>query len=440
MHSSLGFRKYLSNTFWLIAERAVTIVLTLAVSVYVARHLGPEQFGILNYAISYVGLFAILASLGLDQITVREFVTAPDNRNRILSTVFTLKLLGALGVFAVIWVGLHLTPNDANLKRIVMIVASGLFFQAFNVVDFFFQSRVESRFSAISQMMQVGVASGIRVVLVLVNAPLFFYAIVICLEGVLLASGYIYFFRTRHGFRLPEFNFDTGFACRILKESWPLLLAGVVTSVYMKIDQLMIKEMMGSEAVGIYAAAVRLSEPWYFIPVLVLKSLFPAIIETRFGNPDTYKRRLQCLHDLLACTAFIISFSVFFLSGPIVNALYGTAYKAAGGVLAIHIWACLIVFPGNVTAHLIVMEKRQISSFILNTIGAVLNILLNLYLIPRMGINGAAWATLASFFLPIMLTGVFDRVVGRSVIMIFKAYVLPASVYRVKQMLSELHR
>ncbi|OAD19255.1 polysaccharide biosynthesis protein [Candidatus Thiomargarita nelsonii] len=128
-------------------------------------------------------------------------------------------------------------------------------------------------------------------------------------------------------------------ASALLRDSWPLILSGMVVSIYMKIDQVMIKEMLGTKEVGLYAAAVKLSEAWYFLPVLITNSLFPAIIKAKKVSQEFYYNRLQKLYDLMVWMAIAIALPMTFLSDWIVNLLYGGEYNEAGNILRVHIWA-----------------------------------------------------------------------------------------------------
>ena len=167
----------------------------------------------------------------------------------------------------------------------------------------------------------------------------------------------------------------------------------------MKIDQVMIKEMMNAEAVGQYAAAVRLSEAWYFIPMVIASSLFPAIINAKKQSKELYYARMQKLYDLMVWMAIAIALPMTFLSDWIVALLYGEQYNEAGSVLMIHIWAGIFVFLGVASGKWFLTENLQIFSTINTTIGAIVNILLNYILIKNIGIEGAAWATLISYFI-----------------------------------------
>lgn len=414
------------------AERILAMAVTLCVGIYVARYLGPQRFGLLNYAMSFVGLFSVLATLGLDQIAVREFIKEPAERESILGTLFGLKLSGALVALGLIFFALSFTGNDPQTNLLIFIIAAGLIFQSFNIIDFYFQSQVVSKYVVFAQVFQLVISSVIKISMVLLKADLLWFALVILCDSVILAAGLLYFLHLRHKGLFLSWRFDVVLAKRLLKESWPLALSGLAVTVYMKIDQVMIKEMMNAEAVGLYAVAVRLSEVWYFLPAIILKSLFPAIISIRENHEEIYTVRLQQLHDMLSSVAFIIAVLIFFFSKDIIVLLFGEQFLGADAILAVHIWAGILVFPGNVRAYLIVIENKQLVALVFRSIGAIINVILNYMLIPRFGAIGAAWATLASYIFPVCMISFFDPLIRLTVVMTLKSYCLPfrALMYR----------
>jgi O-antigen/teichoic acid export membrane protein len=197
-------------------------------------------------------------------------------------------------------------------------------------------------------------------------------------------------------------------AVDLLRDSWPLILSGMVVAVYMKIDQVMIKEMLDSEAVGQYAAAVRLSEAWYFIPMVISSSLFPAIINAKKISEELYYERLQKLYDLMVWMAVAIALPMTFLSDWVVELLYGSEYSEAASVLMVHIWAGVFVFLGVASGKWFITEDLQKYSFYRTFFGSVANIVLNFILIPKLGINGAAIATLVSQIIAAYLFDLFS--------------------------------
>jgi O-antigen/teichoic acid export membrane protein len=197
----------------------------------------------------------------------------------------------------------------------------------------------------------------------------------------------------RYGLKLRELKVSFIKAKELLTDSWPLLMSGIAIVLYMKIDQIMLGQMLGDEAVGIFSAATRVSEVWYFIPMMIVSTVFPAILEAKKHSETLYLKRLQWLYDLMVLLSLAIAVPMTFLAGPIVALLYGSAFTEAGTVLAIHIWASIFVFLGVASSQWFVAENRQILSFQRTLLGAVINILLNLLLIPAFGVVGSACAT-----------------------------------------------
>ena len=160
-----GFRKYFANTSWLLGERILRMAISLFVGIYVARYLGPERFGLLSYSLSFVLLFSSLASFGLDDILVRELVQSPENRKNLLGTVFWLKVCGALVMGTAIALVLKYKVEDQQTYWMIALITFGFLFQATNVVDFYFQSQVQSKFAVRAQIIQLILTSLLKIYL-----------------------------------------------------------------------------------------------------------------------------------------------------------------------------------------------------------------------------------------------------------------------------------
>jgi len=277
-----GFRRYFTNISWLFVENMLRIIAGLFVGIYVARYLGPEKFGILSYALAFVGLFGAVADLGLDTITVRELVNYPNRRDVYLGTVFWLKVVGAFTMLALIGIAVQFTSNDSTTNLYIFISASGLIFQSFQVVDFYFQSKVLSKYVSICKMIQLTISSLVKLYFIFIKADLLWFVIIILIDHVLLAISLLFaYWQQRNGMFFSHFKFRI--AKEMLKDSWPLILSGVTVMIYLRIDQIMIKEMLSETELGLYSAAVKLAEVWYCIPAIVTISLFPAIINAKIG-------------------------------------------------------------------------------------------------------------------------------------------------------------
>ncbi|MDZ7760072.1 MAG: flippase [Desulfovermiculus sp.] len=391
-----GFKKYFFNTGWLMADKVLRLVVGLFVGVYVARYLGPDKFGILSFAMSFVALFGAFAKLGLNNIVVRNAVQDPDSRDELLGTAFGLRVLGGLFLLVFVFGAIQLTDSDPLTQLIVMIIAAGHVLQAFEVVEFYFHSQVLARLSAIAGVVGLLAASAVKLALIWSGASLIWFAWVFVfqhgIKGAVLLSLYI-----KQKIPLLKWRFKLSQAKLLLRDSWPLILSGLVVMVYMRIDQVMIKMMLDNKAVGNYAAAVRLSEAWYFVPMAITQSLFPAILNAKKQSEKLYYDRLQRLYDLMVWLAIAVALPTTFLSGWVVNLLYGQEYSQAGGVLALHIWAGIFVAMGVASSRWLLTENLQIISARNTALGAVINVVLNFILLPYIGIMGAAVATVISY-------------------------------------------
>jgi O-antigen/teichoic acid export membrane protein len=390
-----GFQRYFANTSWMLAEQLLRMVAGLLVGIWVARYLGPEQFGIFSYAIAFASLFSSIAKLGLDGIVVRDLVRESNQRYIYLGTAFWLKMSGAIAMLVVVALVTQLTSSNRLINLYILIIASGAIFQSFEVIDFYFQSQVLSKFVSICKVTQLLLSSLLKLYFVFTGANLIWFVLITLVDQLTLALSLYLAYRYQ---KLGSFyrHFDMTIAKQLLKDSWPLIFSGVIVMIYMRIDQIMIKEMLGEKEVGLYSAAVRLSEVWYFIPAIITTSLFPSIVNAKKTNNKLYYTRLERLYSLMVWLAITIALPMTFLSNLLVTLLYGEAYSEAGKVLMINIWSGVFVFLGVASSKWFISEGLQKYLTINTIVGAIVNILLNLLLIPRYGIYGAAIATVIS--------------------------------------------
>ncbi len=386
----------LSNAGWLLADNILRMGVALVVGVWMARYLGPAQFGDLNYALAFAAIFGTLANLGLDSIVVRDIVRDPENSPEILGTAFVMKLTSGVIAFALTVGCVYLVSSgDYNVVVLTAIVTAGMFFQAFDVIDFWFQSRVASRYTVIARNFAFFTVTILKIILILLKAKLVAFAIIVLAEVAITAASLAYIYH-RSGHNI--FNWKSRYirAIKLLKTSWPLTLAGAFIAIYMKIDQIMLGNMIGNHAVGLYTAAVRISEIWYFIPSAIVASVYPTIIKMHEQNRDKYLLYLKQLYTLLVWVALVVAIPMSFFSTFFVTLFFGEHYSAAGPALSIHIWTAIFTFYGIGKSIFIQCEDMQLFSFICTVSGALSNIALNLLLIPRYHIIGAAIATLCA--------------------------------------------
>jgi O-antigen/teichoic acid export membrane protein len=390
------FKKYFKNTSWLFTEKILRILISFVVTVLLVRYLGPEQFGLLSYAISFYGLFSAISILGLESISIRELVKYPGRRDNILGSAFLLRLIGGIATIILIALTLFISGEPADISILILIISTSAIFQSFSVIDYYFRAEVKAKYSVYVMMASVLFTSLLKILLIILEAPLIYFAIVFSVEFFATAAGFLLVYK-HNNFKIINWKFHKETAVNLLKDSWPLILSGLVVAIYTKIDQVMIKNMLDSKELGYYAAAVRLSEAWYFIPVALTNSLFPAIVNAKKLSNKFYFNRIQKLYDILAWMAIIIAVPVSIFSRDIINIIFGNEFLSAAPVLTIYIWAGVAVFLGVASSQYLITENFTKLSFFRTLIGMVINVILNLVLIPKYGIIGAAYATLISY-------------------------------------------
>ncbi|MDD3296620.1 MAG: flippase [Candidatus Omnitrophica bacterium] len=408
MKLAKSLKKYTINTGYLFFEKILRAVVSLTVWALVIRYLGPDQFGIFSYALSFVFLFNILSDLGLSTVVVRDLVRNGDKEKEILSTTFFLKLAGSLSAIILIFFTTYVFSFDPYIRKIILIMSTRLIFMSFNYIDFYFQSKVISKYTVYSQILSLLCVSILCLIFVYFRLPLIYFALVVVIEYVVLSIGLIIFYIVKQKKAFCwKFNFSV--AKELLKNSWPLIISASAISIYMRIDQIMLKIMSGAASVGYYSAAIRISETFYFIPIVITASLFPAIVKTKSRDDNLYQNLLTALFSILLWLALIIALLATVVSGSLVNMIYGAQYIPAAGVLSLHIWAAIFVFLGVARSKWAINENLQIYLMFYTLIGAVVNILLNLLSIPIWGIKGAAIATVISQAMAAVFSNLFAK-------------------------------
>jgi O-antigen/teichoic acid export membrane protein len=385
--------KIVDNMGWLFFDKVLRMGLGLLVGVWIARYLGPEQFGLFSFASAFVGMFGAVAGLGLQSIVVRDIVSDPACKEETLGTAAVLQLLGGfLAYGCVLGAIFMLRPEDTLAMLLVAIIGSMMLFRFSDVALYWFESQVLSKYIVWVQNGCFLIFAAIKVGLIVSNAPLLAFAWATAAEALLVAL-LIFFMLGLRGPKLQQLRFSLLRAKTLFTDSWPLLLSGMAIMGYMKIDQIMLGQMLGDDAVGIYSAAVRISEVWYYIPMMIVASVFPIILEAKKRDESQYLERLQRLYDLMVCLSVAIALPMTFISTPLVVALFGPAYAESGPILAIHIWASVFVFLGVASNLWFVAENKLMLSFWRTFSGLIVNVFLNFLLIPKFGAVGAAVAT-----------------------------------------------
>lgn len=373
------------------------LLLSYATNVVVANYLGVAEFGQLLYAVALVMLFATLVTAGLSGLVVRDLVRHHDDRFEILGTVFAVRVAaGVLSITALIGITFVFGTGGGTDRVLVAIVALGMGAKVAEVIEFWFQSQTQLRYVSIANVTGHVAGSATKLTFVFVGAPLVAFAWAIAIEQLLAAAMLLLTYRLRVG-GFGSWTFRAARARSYVSQSWPLILSGVASTVNLRIDQVLLGVILGSTAVGTYAVAATLSEVWYFIPTAISGAVFPTVVRAKEASDELYRRRLRQLYGAFAWGAIGVAVVMTVLSGPLVDLLYDDEFAGAADVLVIHVWTAPFLFMGVIFSRWLIIEGLLWTSLVRHGLGAVLNVALNLILIPDHGPEGAAVATLVSY-------------------------------------------
>lgn len=385
-------RKVLANVFWALSGKIITLFSTLWVSILVARYLGPEQFGMMNYIISVVSLFSIFATFGMTDIVIRELSKKEIPDNEILGTAFVLRMvLSLLTILGVIIYSL-LCETQEGIDCMMIIYSIYLIFACFNVIRNYFTSIIQNKRIVMSEVSKSLIGALVKIALIIIHAPLVYFIAALTLDFVLLALGYFANYQKVADYK--QWKFNSQFAVFLIKCSFPLLVAGATATIYQRIDQVMIAKLIDTTSVGYFSTALSFVGIVIFIPIIIIQTVSPLLVGYSRNNPQRYAIESQRVMNMIVWTTIIFCCATSLLSYPIIRYSYGVEYIAAVPVMQILVFKAVGIALTMVGDQLIIIENIHKYAFIRNILACIVCIASNYLLIPHWGIIGSAWATI----------------------------------------------
>lgn len=390
-------RKVVINIILLLGERVFRMGIAFFMLAWVARYLGVKDFGELNYALAFGEMFSPLFEIASSQFIFRDLVTHPALKSEILGTYFWIKTIAGVVVFLLTTITIFiLQPDNILTVKLVVILSIPSFLRGFNGIECWFKSQLEMKYTVfIRNGLFIGVTLA-RIFLLQLQAPLVAFAWLVMIENTLNIVALIFTYKVT-GNEILAWRANWTRAKKLMKISFPLIFASLSIVIYMRIDQVMLGQLADSKSVGIYSAAVRLSELWPFTSTIIVQSIAPSIIAAKKVSEELYYQKLQKLSNSQALLVYCIAIPMTFLATPFTVLIFGEEYALAGPILAVHIWSSMFGFLGYVKDIWITTEELTGFAFIFSTAGAVMNVTLNFWLIPKYQGMGAAIATVISY-------------------------------------------
>ncbi len=395
-----------ANLNWLMADRILRIAGGLVIGIWVARYLGPSDFGLLSFALSFVALFGVVGRLSLDPVAVRELTKHPEKEKEILGSVLRLKLWGSVAAALLALPAAWLAQQDNPLFiALVVILAIGILFNATDSIDIFYQAKVLSKYVVRARMYAFLVISLAKVGLIMGDFSVIWFAVAATVEIALAAALMAWVHHRRVG--MGRWDWRCGAEMRLLKDGWPLVASSLLIVIHTRIDQVMIGQMLDEAQVGLYSAAISISEAWLFLPGLIVQTLMPHFVHLRERDPEGYRQQLMQLYSAMFWIGAFAGIAAILFGKQFILLLFGESYAGSYGVLAFTIWAGIFAAQTVARGIWLISENLQVYRLFINLITVPVNVILNYLWIPEYGINGAAAASLVSIGLGSWLVPLF---------------------------------
>lgn len=406
--SGVGFKRHVKNLGWMFFARIGNMFIALLATSYIARNLGAQNYGQLSYAISYVSLFSFFASFGIDQVLSRDLIRFPDKRNLYMGSALVLRITtSCIAIFITIISATLIPSSDASLL-LILIISLSLLFNSSLLFTYEFQAIAKYKYPSILSMLIVLILNILKIGVMMHGKGIIYLALIILLEPILYTIGLIFLYNKYLG-SIFKLSFDSKIAMNIAKQSFPLIFTSAFIAVYARIDQVMIKYALGNFEVGLYDAAVRLSELWIFIPHTITAGLFSTIVNAKSISEQLYRNRIRKLFYLLITVSAMTALITTVLAKPIILLVFGFGFIGAISVLQVYIWSNIGTAINLLIHQILLTENLTYISSIITFIGMITNILLNIFFIPKMGMVGAALASLISYLVPYLSLYFFKK-------------------------------
>lgn len=385
------------NTFWLTAAEGITRFLKLFLIIYVARILGATEYGKFTFALAFVSLFAIFSDFGISQITTRELAREKE-KEREFSNILSLKLILSIGALILICLGSFFITSDPVIRGIIWILGIYIIVSSFSEIIYaFLRARQKMEYEAWAKILQAVVVTGAGF-FVLFNFPSVQNLSLAYLLAALIALIFILVFFHFKICRL-KVSFNKNIWRNILIMSWPLALGGIFATIYSNTDSVMMGYFGQIIQVGWYNAAYRIIGAT-LIPVgLASISFFPVFSKLFKESKEKLQKAWNYYMQLMILLAVPIIVGGITLAPKIIDFIYDSSYFPS--ILAFQILVVMagITFLCNPFNQALIISNQQKRLFWITLSGAILNVGLNLILIPKYSLYGAAFATVATLFL-----------------------------------------
>ena len=419
MRKLLG-KKISGNISWLFFDKLFRASVNFIIIIILARYLEPEKFGLLSYLLSLLFLFTSISSLGLNPILVNRFVKSATNINIYLANGYFLRFLSSFASYFLFIIFISFFHEDMNYIKYSLVLGICLIFKSSEVLFSYFEAKILSKKIVQSQFIGLITLFVLQIIIIKFNLSINYIIWSFLIEAFVVAVFINIFFFSKNSFGLKLIN--NKISQKLLKQSFPVLFSTISIIVYMRIDQIMIQNMLGNYSVGTYSVSVRVTEAFHFIPKIIIISFLPYLLKLSVIDKKQYEKKLIKYNFLTIYFSFLLTIFIYFFSDLIVSVLFGKSYFESVGLIKIYSLSIIFVYIGVINEHWYVNDNLQKYYAINVTLGAICNIILNYYFINYYGLMGAAYATIITYFLIIFVFDILHTKTKRLLFIKYKSF------------------
>lgn len=411
--------KVANNAIWIIICKIAQSILGIIISALSARYLGPSNYGLVSYAASIAAFVIPITQLGLNCTIVKELIDNPDEEGLILGTSIFMSLISSF--FCIL--GTYLTVSFLNRDETITIVVCFLYstmllFVATELIVFWFQAHYYSKYASISSLIAYVIVSLYKIYLLVTSKSVEWFALSHSIDYCLISIALLFFYLKLGGKRL-KLSFSTG--KRLLSNSWTFIISGLLAVIYAQTDRIMLKNMVGNTESGYYSAAITTVTMISFVFSAIIDSMRPYVFEGKQESDSVFKKRIKILYSIVFYLSVGYSILCCIFATPIINTLYGNEYKNSIAILQVMVWYTVFNYYGGAQSVWFLAEKKQKYLVLLGGLGALLNVVLNLVLIPLLGGMGAGIATLVTAIITNVVLCLIIKSTRRTVLLLFSS-------------------
>lgn len=379
------------NASWIVGCKIVQSVVGLFVGMQTARYLGPDNYGLINYAAAVTAFFVPVMQLGFRSTLVREIVESPCDEGEILGTALTLNMISAFAcIIGIAAFAAIANAGETDTLIVCVLYSTSLIFQALEMIQYWFQAKLLSQYTAIVSVIAYIAVSAYKIFLLVTQKNIYWFAISQVLDYALIAFSLIIIYTHKYRSRLT-FSWRRGKAMFHISKYY--IVSSLMVTIFGHTDSIMLKLMLNETATGYYSVAVSCATLTSFVFGAIIDSMRPAILEDKKKTQSGFQKSMKQLISAIFWIAMIQSIFIVLVSNKLVVFLYGNDYQNAASALRIVTWYSAFSYLGSVRSIWILAEERHHVLWIVNAVGALGNVLLNGILIPIWGIEGAAIAS-----------------------------------------------